>query len=235
MTTPNLMLPEVPEAIRNASDEINDGFLTVDALLQLAVVSRVVTVPPTSAVQGQRWIVPSGAVGPWFGRTNHIALRDSTGWRFIVPRNGWLAWSIADSRFYVYRSGAWAEYPEPQNALAVPLKATWVKAPSAAIETPTTDVAIYVPSAAQVTGVSLIGNGGPGSCVVDIWRTPIGGFPADASDSICGGSKPTISGGHTYVDTVLSGWTKTLSAGDTIVFHLESVSTFTALFVALHT
>lgn len=228
MTTPNLTLPEVPEAIRTASDEINDGFLTVDAVLQLAVVSRAVTDPPANAVQGQRWIVPSGATGAWIGRKNHIAFRARDGWRFYVPRPGWLAWSQADQRLYVYRSSAWQPWPA-----ATAFRATWVRG-SGALETPTTDVAIYVPVSMQISAVSLIGNGGPGSCVVDIRKVPAGDFPPDSGDSICGGSKPTIAGGHTYVDTTLSDWTVNLDGGDTLVFHLESSVTFTALFAALH-
>lgn len=112
MTTPNLMLPEVPQAIRNASEPLNRGLLTVDALLQSAVVSHTQTVPPINPVQGQRWIIPQDAIGAWQNRTNHIAYRGPEGWIFLVPRPGWLVWSLEDETFYVYKSSGW----EPLSA-----------------------------------------------------------------------------------------------------------------------
>lgn len=228
MTTPNLMLPEVPKAIRNASTAINAGFLTVDAVLQLAVISRTVTAPPWDAVQGDRYIIPAGATGEWQNRANQIAFRGPKGWSFHVPRPGWLAWSQADRRLFVYLNSTWQPWPA-----ATALRATWVRG-SGALETPTTDVAIYIPTSMRITGVSVIGNGGPGSCQIDIRKVPVADFPPDSSDTICGGSKPAIAGAHTYIDTTLSGWTTDLDAGDTLVFHLESSVNFTALFVALH-
>lgn len=101
------MLPEVPQAIRNASEPLNRGLLTVDALLQSAVVSHTQTVPPINPVQGQRWIIPQDAIGAWQNRTNHIAYRGPEGWIFLVPRPGWLVWSLEVGTFYVYKSSGW--------------------------------------------------------------------------------------------------------------------------------
>lgn len=113
MTSPNLMLPEVPEAIRNSSDEINDGFRALDAIVQLSVLDKDLTAPPALAVQGARYIVGAGATGAWAGRSRHVACLTADGWRFFVPRAGWLAWAIDESALYVYdgASSSWKLRP----------------------------------------------------------------------------------------------------------------------------
>lgn len=231
------MLPEVPLAIQNASDELNAGFLSIDAVLQLAVISRVVTAPPADAIQGDRYIIPSGAIGAWAPRANHVAFRGPAGWLYFIPRPGWLAWSLADAAFYVFTGGTWTVFAGGGgggSGSGVPIKATWVIG-SGAIAVPVTDVAVYVPEAIEITGVSLLTIGGPGSCVVDVWREVLGGYPPTVADSITASAKPTIVGGNTYVDTTLTGWETEIDAGETLLFHLESTSAFSAIFVALHT
>lgn len=110
MTTSNLQLPEVPQAILTAADELNAGLLTTDAVVQLGVISRIVTAPPANAVQGDRYIVPAGATGLWVNRTNHVAYLGPTGWLLFVPRPGWLAWSRADTKLYIFDLGTWTEF-----------------------------------------------------------------------------------------------------------------------------
>jgi hypothetical protein len=233
MTTPNLMLPEVPVAIQTASDELNAGFLSIDAVLQLAVISRAVTAPPAGVIQGQRYIIPAGATGAWASRVNHIAFRGPAGWLYFIPRPGWLAWSIADAAFYVYTAGAWSVFSAGGGSAGNFAKgATWVRA-IGAIETPAKDAVVYLPNACTIVGVSLLTIGGPGSCVADIWKKSVGSYPPSVSDSICASAKPTIASGRTYVDTTLTGWTVDVDAGDVLTFHLDSSSTFTAIYLSL--
>lgn len=111
--------------------------------------------------------------------------------------------------------------------------ATWLKG-SGAVSVPVNDVAWYAKSARTITGVTVLTQGGNGSCVIDIWKKAIGSYPPTVSDSICASAKPTISGAKTYVDTTLTGWTTTVNAGDTLQFHLESTSTFTYIAIQLH-
>lgn len=117
MYTPNLMLPEVPQAIARSSGEINAGFLLIDALLHLAVASRgVATPPPPNAVQGQRWIIPDGATDAWANRVGHIAFRGPRDWLYFVPRPGYRARVLDESKWYMYVSMSW----EVDDAGAVP-------------------------------------------------------------------------------------------------------------------
>lgn len=103
MTTPVLELAEVPQAIEGASDEINDAFRRLDIVVQLAVLDKDLTTPPASPVQGDRYIIPSGATGVWANRAPRIAYYTVEGWRYATPRNGWLAWVSDEARPYWFR------------------------------------------------------------------------------------------------------------------------------------
>lgn len=107
MTTPNLQLPEVPEAIQEAADEINAGFRRLDAITQLMVLDKDVTSPPVDAVQGDRYIVPSTAVGTWAGRARSIAFLIPEGWIYLQPRTGWRAYVLDEDSWYVYKATEW--------------------------------------------------------------------------------------------------------------------------------
>ncbi|HEY2482501.1 MAG TPA: hypothetical protein VGI30_09955 [Caulobacteraceae bacterium] len=93
--------------------------------------------------------------------------------------------------------------------------------------------ALYVPFDCAITGVVLLAPKESGSVVVDIWKTPIGSFPASSGDSICASDLPTLSSGQSYEDTTLAGWTVDIDAGDTLTFNVDSVTTLTKLTVVL--
>lgn len=227
MTTPNLMLAEIPEAILTASDELNESLWAIDAILQLSVVSRSTSLP-SSATQGSRYIVASG------DRQNHVAYMTPIGWRYFVPRRGWLA-DVADEDISVKFDGtAWQEAGAAGSPSATQ-KATWVRGGGLALETPVVDVDVYCPVDQTITGIVIMTQGGNGSCVVDIWKTALGTFPPTSANTICGSSKPEISSGATYLDTTLTGWTVSISAGEMLRFHLESTDIFNVVAVTLLT
>jgi hypothetical protein len=122
------------------------------------------------------------------------------------------------------------------NALPVrrPPGATWVRAGSA-IATPVNDVSVYFSEAAYITGVVVLCKTAPGDCVIDIWKDTYANYPPAVGDTICGGSKPTITGGIKYQDFALAGWTRDIAAGDTITFHLQSAATFEVIHIYLLT
>lgn len=110
MTTPKLGMPEL--SVSQASKEIthNQALAIVDQVSQLTVVSRTNT-PPGSPADGAAYIVTATATGAWAGKEGQIAywLTAVAAWQFIIPANGWLAWSNADSKTYRREAGAWVE------------------------------------------------------------------------------------------------------------------------------
>lgn len=111
--------------------------------------------------------------------------------------------------------------------------AAWVS-PSGQIVAGATNI-VYVgcPVKGLIKSVRVLTGGGTGSCVIDIWKAPQTSFPPLVGNSICGSSKPTITAGLTYLDTVLNGWTRSINPGDVLAFTLTSSSTFTFVTVVL--
>lgn len=89
-----------------------------------------------------------------------------------------------------------------------------------------------VPLACNITQVTLLGDP-TGSAVLDIRKSLFSTFPPLAGGSICATAKPTIVTGVKYQDANLTGWTKTVAAGDIFRVFVESASGFTRLSLSL--
>ena len=105
--TANNGIPFVPENTIDPAAGLNESLLTVDALLQLAVVSVGDNTPPGSPANGARYVVGTAPTGAWAGRANQVAQWLDGGWRFYAAR---YALSMADGRLYVRRAVTWAAY-----------------------------------------------------------------------------------------------------------------------------
>jgi hypothetical protein len=111
--------------------------------------------------------------------------------------------------------------------------ASWAAASGAIVAADTKIVYLTVPQAGTIQNVRVLAQGGPGSCVIDIWKDTYANYPPTVADTITASAKPTISAASKYEDATLTGWTKTLNAGDVLAFKLDSTSTFTAIQVML--
>ena len=87
----------------------NEALAAIDTLLHLAVETRASTVPPVAPVAGQSWIVAAGATAAWAGREGQIAAFGSGGWRYVVPREGCVAWQRDVQRFAVRTTAGWRD------------------------------------------------------------------------------------------------------------------------------
>lgn len=93
--TARLGLPLVLPSQAQKHVTVNEAFARLDSLTQLSVVSRSLTVPPTSAVDGDCYLIPAGATGVWSGHVDEIAMRSNNGWVFVPLVDGWRVW-VAD-------------------------------------------------------------------------------------------------------------------------------------------
>lgn len=59
----------------------------MDCLLHSAIEAELAA-PPATPLDGQAWLVASGASGDWAGQAGRIAARQSGNWLFVVPRDG---------------------------------------------------------------------------------------------------------------------------------------------------
>ncbi len=72
-----------------------------------------------------------------------------------------------------------------------------------------------------------------GSIAIDIWKDTYANYPPTVADSITASAKPTLSGAARSQDTALTGWTTSVSAGQTLRFNVDSASTVTRVTLIL--
>lgn len=113
------------------------------------------------------------------------------------------------------------------------LGAAWSGSGMALVAATADRVARTVPATGTIKKCTVLGAGGPGSVVVDIWRNTYAAYPPTVADTIVASSKPTITAAHKSVDATLTGWSTAVTAGDVLLFVINSASTLTAAQVIL--
>jgi hypothetical protein len=79
----------------------------LDLIVAAAVQEGIRTSAPDAPQVGATYIVGAGATGAWAGRDQCLAGYTAGGWRFIVPREGMLAYVVSASVWAAFRAGAW--------------------------------------------------------------------------------------------------------------------------------
>jgi hypothetical protein len=83
---------------------------------------------------------------------------------------------------------------------------------------------LTVPFNATITEWTLLSDL-QGSVVVDIWKDTYANYPPTAADVITASAKPTISNALKGQSSTLTGWTTSITSGDTLRFNVNSAST----------
>jgi hypothetical protein len=91
---------------------------------------------------------------------------------------------------------------------------------------------ISVPYACTITGARMLADQS-GSAVVNVWKDTYANYPPTVADKITASAPPTITTATKSDDTTLSGWTTSISAGDTLRFNLDSITTITRVVLIL--
>ena len=114
----NLSLPYIQPSQAQKHVTHNEGMRRLDALVQLAVQSATDTVPPAAPVDGERYIVPTGATGVWAGQDGNLTVFEENSWMFYAPNTGWTVWVVNPGEQRVYDGSDWivsAGVPDLQN------------------------------------------------------------------------------------------------------------------------
>lgn len=91
---------------------------------------------------------------------------------------------------------------------------------------------IQVPFACTITAARSFADQS-GSIVVDVWKDSYVNYPPVDADSITASAPITISSTTKSEDSTLTGWIKTIAAGDILGFNVDSASTITRLTIVL--
>jgi Protein of unknown function (DUF2793) len=105
--TARLKLPLL--ATGQAQKEVthNEALLLADMLVQPVVLAVAQNAVPASPSPGQCWIVGGSATGDWTGKANQIACWTAGGWRFAVPFDALVVWSLADAMHMQWNGSGW--------------------------------------------------------------------------------------------------------------------------------
>lgn len=171
-------LPLIQPAQAQKHVTVNEAVARLDAVAQLRVVSTIVATPPATALDGECYVVPSGATGDWAGRAGEVAVFSNGGWVFLSPKTGWRGWDESSGTEIVHDGGAWvqASVIGPGGAATAQriVELDHVLAGGGAAEA----TAALIPSHAQVIGVTarvvadITGSG------VSSWSLGVSGDPA---------------------------------------------------------
>jgi hypothetical protein len=71
--TSNLLLPYILAAQAQKHVTHNEALRKLDALVQISIVDRDLSTPPSNPPEGARYIVAASPGGAWAGRTGRIA------------------------------------------------------------------------------------------------------------------------------------------------------------------
>ena len=85
----------------------NESLQLLDLIVAAGVEEEPLAAPPTDPQVGATYIVGTGATGEWAGHDQCLAGYTAGGWRFIVPREGTLAYVVSASVWIVFRAGSW--------------------------------------------------------------------------------------------------------------------------------
>lgn len=91
-------------------DQMDENLRAIGALVQGAIKSVSVTTPPPDAVEGDRYIIPTGATGVWAGHTGKVTRFNRGVWEAYTPREGWEFRALDSGIRYAYISGGWVTF-----------------------------------------------------------------------------------------------------------------------------
>jgi len=108
-TTPKLGLYQLIALQGDAYVLYNESLFRTELFAAGVVKSRTVGTPPDPIVDGDAYIVPSGATGGWANRANHLQLGLNNAWLDIVPFNRCGFWVEDEDISLRYLSPDWSE------------------------------------------------------------------------------------------------------------------------------
>jgi hypothetical protein len=86
---------------------VNEALARLDAQIHLSVLSRVLTTPPATPVEGDRYLVAAAATAAWSGQSGKLALWLAGAWVFVTPREGWRMWVADEDQFLIFNGTIW--------------------------------------------------------------------------------------------------------------------------------
>jgi len=94
----------------------NEAVQMLDVIIQLSVISDVISHPPAEPINGERYIIPDTASGEWAGNELQIAAFQNSAWSFFAPQIGWTAWIESSGNHMTWDGKIWKAMEQGDGA-----------------------------------------------------------------------------------------------------------------------
>lgn len=94
---------------QEVADALNNNFRLISVLLQSTVKSAAIITPPSSVLDGDAYIIPTGATGDWQGHVGEIAQYDYSipGWFYVKVRKGFSIYVDDEDKTKILTATGW--------------------------------------------------------------------------------------------------------------------------------
>lgn len=152
--TSRLALPLLQAAQAQKHVTVNEALMRLDGLINLVLVTRSATLPPTTVLDGQCFGVPAGAANEWAGHGDEVAIGANGGWAFVTPQAGWRAFILDEGRNALHDGVGWVAGALTLSGHGAALSAGIAEIDHVVLPGATSITAAIIPSQAMVIGVS---------------------------------------------------------------------------------
>ena len=111
MPTPRLSLPYIVQSQAQKEVTHAEALNVLDALVQAAVETRSLSVPPANPIEGALYLTGVNPTGAWSGNGNTLAQWIGGAWAFRDVAEGFRLWLKDEDALIVWNGTAWATYP----------------------------------------------------------------------------------------------------------------------------
>ncbi|MFZ1415666.1 MAG: DUF2793 domain-containing protein, partial [Defluviicoccus sp.] len=110
MPTSRLSLPYIVQSQAQKEVTHAEALNVLDALVQAAVETRALSVPPANPIEGALYLVGVNPTGAWSGHGNTLAQWIGGAWAFRGVAEGFRLWLKDEDALIVWTGTAWATY-----------------------------------------------------------------------------------------------------------------------------
>ncbi len=114
--TPNLNLPYIMPAQAQKHVTHNEAIRMLDVLIQLSAISASLPSPPSTPLNGERYIVPPNPESDWAGQSANIATFQDNSWAFLTPQTGWQCWVEETQQIMIFDGDNWITQASSDNS-----------------------------------------------------------------------------------------------------------------------
>lgn len=115
--TTNLGLPYMAASQAQKHVTHNEALRQLDMLIHVSAKSRSIADPPAAPLEGDIYIIATGATGDWQGYENHLVAFQDGAWAYFAAKPGLVVWIADENVLAVWSGTGWVDLQQAGVAL----------------------------------------------------------------------------------------------------------------------